>query len=66
MFLLDFGQSVFEARQRRQITQAALAQEIGMSTSAVKHIEHGRARPTIWIATRIARTLGVTMESLCA
>ncbi len=48
-----------QARQAKQLTQAAVAAELKISQSAVAQWESGRSFPTAGLATQIERLLGV-------
>jgi DNA-binding XRE family transcriptional regulator len=45
---------------------ADLAAQVGVSKGAVHHYETGRCHPRLVHADKLARALGVTMESLLA
>jgi putative transcriptional regulator len=54
-------------RQRRKdqrITQAELAAAVGVSRQTVIAIEQGDYAPSVYLALRIARTLGASVEDL--
>ena len=46
------------------MTQQELADRVGVSRQTVISIERGRFRPTVELALRLARALGVSVESL--
>jgi putative transcriptional regulator len=46
------------------MTQQELAERVGVSRQTVISIERGRFRPTVELALRLARALGVSVESL--
>jgi putative transcriptional regulator len=50
--------------QRDEMTQAELAQRIGVTRQTVIAIEQGRYSPTLEMAFRIARALGVRLEDV--
>lgn len=52
------------ARERRGLSQAELAARVGLSRQALGAIEAGRAVPSVAVALRLARELGVTVEAL--
>jgi putative transcriptional regulator len=61
------GGTVNPIRQRRKdqrITQAELAAAVGVSRQTVIAIEQGDYAPSVYLALRIARTLGATVEDL--
>lgn len=53
--MTPFGHAMRELRQRKGITQRALAQAIGVSPAYLSALEHGhRGRPTFELLQRIA------------
>ena len=53
-----------EARQKKNLSQAELAQNIGVSRQTVNMIENGAYTPTIELCIRICKELGVTLDDL--
>lgn len=53
-----------EARDRRTLTQAELAQRAGLQTSAISHFESGRRNPSFDNIRRLADALDVTTDYL--
>jgi putative transcriptional regulator len=51
-------------RARRNLTQAQLADLSGITRKSINAIESGRMVPSIVLALKLARTLGVTVEEL--
>ena len=51
-------------RARRDLTQADLAAMAGVTRRSVNAIEMGRMVPSVLLALRIARALGVTIETI--
>lgn len=60
------GTTVKELRERRRMTQAELAQKLGVSDKAVSKWETGRGYPDITLLEPIARELGVSVAELLA
>ena len=58
------GSRIREARRRAELTQAALAQEVGISASYLNLIEHNRRRIGGALLLKIAQTLGVKPAAL--
>ena len=59
------AQSPIRLRRRAQkITQAELADAAGVSRQTVIAIEQGDYAPSVFLALRIARVLGATVEEL--
>lgn len=51
-------------RRALRLTQADLAQQVGISRQTVISIEQGDYAPSVYLAIRIAKTLGTTVEAL--
>jgi transcriptional regulator with XRE-family HTH domain len=61
-----FGQRVTRMREKRRMTQQELASQAQTTYQTIWRIENGKhAEPGIYIATRIARALGVSLDYLC-
>ena len=54
--------AVRAARQAAGLTQADLAAEVGVSRQTVVAVEAGDYAPSVYLALRIARVLGGTVE----
>lgn len=63
-FLLRLGSKIALARQARALTQARLAEDIGVDARSLQRIEAGRAAPSLERLRHIASALGVTPGSL--
>ena len=61
---VQIGERIRAARQARGITQEQLAEEVGVSRSAVAQWETGRAGQLTGNLSRIAEVLGVGIEHL--
>lgn len=59
-----FGSNVARLRVNRGLTQAALAQRLGVTHQAVSQWECGDTMPDIMLLPKLAATLGVTIDSL--
>ncbi len=51
-------------RAMRDLTQAELAELAGVTRRSINAIEAGRMVPSVLLALRIARSLGVTVETI--
>jgi putative transcriptional regulator len=51
-------------RARRDLTQADLAALAGVTRRSINAIETGRMVPSVLLALRIARALGVSLEAI--
>jgi putative transcriptional regulator len=58
------GNRLREARAARGLTQAALAEAVGVSRKTVNTVENGVFVPSALLALKIARTLGEPVEAL--
>ena len=53
-----------EERTRRDLTQAQLAELVGVSRKTINTVENGVFVPSTVLALRLARALGTTVEKL--
>ena len=60
----DVGNNIAEYRKRYKLSQAELAQAIGVSRKTISTIETERFTPSVTIALRIAKQFGVPVEAL--
>ncbi|CAM3525036.1 helix-turn-helix transcriptional regulator [Tsukamurella ocularis] len=51
-------------RRDRRITQAELAAAVGVSRQTVVSVEKGDYAPSVYLALKVARALGSTVEEL--
>lgn len=58
------GNSVKQHRTRKGITQAELAELVGIARVSILAIEKGRHIPTIETALRLGKALGASLEDL--
>jgi ribosome-binding protein aMBF1 (putative translation factor) len=61
-FAYELGRDVRELRERQGWSQTRLAQEAGMTQSAVARFESGGTVPTLPVLQRLARALGVELD----
>ena len=52
------------ARAEKDMTQAALAEAVGVSRQTIHAIEKGEYNPTVKLCTAICRALGKTLNDL--
>ena len=57
----DFSQRIKELRLSLNLTKEQLAEEIGVSDSAVGHWERGTRRPSIDVVIALASFFGVSL-----
>ncbi|WP_420751367.1 helix-turn-helix transcriptional regulator [Rhodococcus sp. O3] len=55
---------VREFRKQLRITQAELGERVGVSRQSIVSTEKGDYAPSVYLALRLARTLGTTVEDL--
>lgn len=51
-------------RKAQRLTQAELAQAVGVSRQTIVAVEQGDYAPSVFLALRLARTLATTVEEL--
>ena len=59
----SFGRYVRDLRQARGLTQEQLAERSGLSTDAVRRIEHGRFSPTLTTLSKLAHGLRLSLST---
>jgi DNA-binding XRE family transcriptional regulator len=52
-----------EVRVKKRFSATQLAKEIGVSRSAITHLEADNTRPSLWILLRVCRGLGVELST---
>ena len=55
----DFSYQLLRLRKARKLSQAALAEAVGVSRNTIGQYERGETRPSTEIAFRLARAFGV-------
>ena len=60
--LHTFAQQLRQHRKKWRLTQTDLAQQVGCAVSTIRHIEHGRRRPSRSLAERLAQCLELPLE----
>lgn len=62
---MEDDENPVRARRRDQrITQAELAAAVGVSRQTVVSVEKGDYAPSVYLALKVARALGATVEEL--
>ena len=59
---MDLGQAIKALRIKQQMTQAELAERVGMSTNAVSQIELGKTIPPKATIERMAHAFGIPVS----
>ncbi len=62
----DLSKCILAARLRRGLSQRLVARRSGLDPGYLSRIEHGKIRPTLETALRIAEALGVPLEEILA
>ncbi len=57
----DYAERIKRARQRMGWSQAVLAQKVREKENVIKRIEAGRLKPSIELARRLEKILGITL-----
>jgi transcriptional regulator with XRE-family HTH domain len=63
-FRRTFGRAVKTAREGRGLTQRELAEAASIADKYLSRIELGLATPSVYVAARLARALGVSLDGL--
>lgn len=61
---MNIGQAIKSVREERGLSQAAVAENSGISRTALSNIETGDARPNLDTVVAIAEALGVRAGEL--
>lgn len=61
---MSFAERLTELRKKRGISQEVLAGHLGTKGPAIGRYERGTAKPTIEVAAKIAKVLGVSLDYL--
>lgn len=59
-----FAENVKRLREQKELSQAEIAKMLGVSQPAIAQYETGIKIPSIIVAVKLARILGVTCEQL--
>ena len=57
----DFGRLVRGARERRRLSQEELGRMVGEKASVIRRIESGKMAPSMELARKLERTLGIKL-----
>lgn len=60
----DIGQAIKENRIKKGMTQADLADKVGLATITIRQYENGTREPKLEVLRKIAISLGVSIYSL--
>ena len=59
-----FGENLAEARTKANLTQAKLADKLGLPVKAIDHYEHRCPNPPLTFVMRVSRILNVSITNL--
>lgn len=62
--IMSIAKRLLEIRQKKGLTQQALADAIGLHVTQVKRYEAGSSQPSLEAIKKLAKTLRVTTDSL--
>jgi len=63
-YLKQLGERLRKLREKRNLTQAELANLIGKERQSYQRIETGTTNPTIWYLCNIAQALNISIMEL--
>jgi transcriptional regulator with XRE-family HTH domain len=61
---MDFGKRMAQTRKNKKLSQEAIAKAIGVHTPIIGRYERGEVVPSIEVATKIAKAIGVSLDFL--
>lgn len=61
---MSVGKNIRVLREQKHMSQAALAEIVGVNSSMITQIERGSKMPTLVLAADIATALGVKVDAL--
>jgi transcriptional regulator with XRE-family HTH domain len=64
MALISFGDRLYEVRKNKKISQADLAKKIGVHGAVIGRYERNEVKPSIEIASQIAKALDISLDYL--
>ncbi len=64
MPLISFGDRLTQVRKQRSISQAELAKKIGVHGAVIGRCERGEVKPSIEVASTIAKALDISLDYL--
>lgn len=66
VFNTTIGEGIRRARQERGWTQAALAEQAGLSPNYIARLERGELGPSLFVANQICLALQIEIDALVA
>lgn len=62
--LMDFAHRLVDLRKQRNLTQAVLAERVGIHVSNIRRYEAGNSQPTLDVLRNLALALSTSADSL--
>lgn len=62
----EIGDRIYRERYARGLTQRELAKAAGLNAMHISHLEAGRKMPSVDTLLKVAKALGVTLDSLAS
>ncbi len=64
MVKVEFKNRIREFRKKKELRQTDLARMVGIFQSELSEIERGIRKPSVYLAKKIAKALGVSLDDL--
>jgi len=61
---VEFKNRIREFRKKKDLRQTDLAKMVGIFQSELSEIERGIRKPSVYLAKKIAKTLGASLDDL--
>lgn len=61
---MEFGENLKKLRESRGMSQADLAEQLGVTRGLIAQYETGAKSPNVNLASKIASALGVTIDTM--
>ena len=61
-YQLAIGERIYQSRKNKKLSQAKLAEKVGMSTNSISNIENGKQQCKMENIRRFAHVLGVSID----
>lgn len=62
--MTELGNKIKTLRERRGLSRAELAHQLGVTTPAVHHLENGSRKPSLAMTVKLAAIFGASIEEL--
>jgi transcriptional regulator with XRE-family HTH domain len=61
---MEFGENLKNLREMKGLSQAELADDLGVTRALIAQYETGAKAPNVNLAAKIAKALGVTIDAM--